>query len=379
MRKYLAIILMMLPVISFAAGADLTNIRVMKTNTGTRIDFLLTHPAEQQIFMLSNPSRIVIDFDHTRLVEHLKNISLPTAEIKTVRSGYPKPHTLRLVFETNMPVSYQSQSSGQKQQYRLEIKAMKAGNTVTPKSVVTPKITTTAHLHRYVTIVIDAGHGGKDPGAIGVHGIKEKDVVLAIATRLAQRINAEPNMHAELTRDSDYFVPLMGRLKQARKGKADLFISIHADSYFNNEASGASIYTLSRRGASTVAAKWLAQRENYSELGGVDLGELKDQSHLLRSVLIDLAQTATTTDSLRLGTTLLDSLDDVTRLHYTRVEQAPFMVLKSPDIPSILVETGFMSNAKEELRLHDKKYQDALAAALFNGITRYLKKYPITG
>jgi N-acetylmuramoyl-L-alanine amidase len=188
-------------------------------------------------------------------------------------------------------------------------------------------------------------------------------------------IEAEPNMRAVLTRNGDYFVPLIDRIKLARKGKADLFIAIHADSYFNTSSSGASVYALSRGGATSVAAKWLAQRDNYSELGGVDLGELEDQSYLLRSVLIDLAQTATITDSMRLGKSVLHSLDDVTRLHYSRVEQAPFMVLKSPDIPSILVETGFISNAKEEMHLRDPRYQDQIAQALLNGVRTYFRKY----
>lgn len=362
---------------SFSFGmSDLTNIRIIPKEASTQIEFALTHPTKQHIFTLTNPHRIVLDFDETRLVEYLKNLDLPTTEIQSIRSGFPKRHTLRLVLETKSPVNYQISPTCASKRFKLKIFRE---NNIGIKRIFSPKIIEKQAEHHTIVIVIDAGHGGKDPGAIGIHGIKEKDVVLAIAKKLAELLNQKSNVRVALTRSHDYFVPLKERLKLARKGKADLFISIHADSYFNNQANGASIYALSERGATTVAAKWLAQRENYSELGGVDLDELKDQSPLLRSVLIDLAQTSTTLNSLRLGTSLLDSLDNVTQLHYTRVEKAPFMVLKSPDIPSILVEIGFISNAHEELRLHNKTKQDELAKALYDGINAYLKKYPITG
>lgn len=235
------------------------------------------------------------------------------------------------------------------------------------------------HPHLF-TVVIDAGHGGRDPGAIGPLGAKEKEVVLAIAKRLAKLLNQQKGMHAILTREGDDFVGLRDRLRLARKGKADLFMSIHADSYFNNHARGMSVYALSRRGATSEAAHWLAKRENNSELGGVDLKELADQSYLLRSVLIDLAQTATITDSLRLGHAILDNLQRAAiRLHYSRVEQAPFMVLKSPDIPSILVETGFISNPSEEKRLRDKKHQEEIAQGLLQGLRHYINHYSAIG
>jgi N-acetylmuramoyl-L-alanine amidase len=226
-------------------------------------------------------------------------------------------------------------------------------------------------------IVIDAGHGGKDPGTIGTHGTREKDVVLSIAQRLAELINQDPKLHARLTRDGDYFVPLKDRLRLARKDKADLFVAIHADSYFNDQSTGASVYALSQHGASSMAARWLADRENHSELGGVDLNGLGDHSYLLRSVLIDLAQTATIVDSVNLGTDTLTSLESVTSLHYAHVEQAPFMVLKSPDIPSILVEVGFLSNQYEEQRLRDAGYRDKLANALLGGIHQYVAMHPM--
>jgi len=199
--------------------------------------------------------------------------------------------------------------------------------------------------------------------------------VLAIAKRLAKLIDQRSHLRVELTRDGDYFVTLRKRLDIAHKNKAALFVSIHADSYFDNSSNGASVYTLSRRGATSEAARWLAKSENYSELQGVDFNDLDTKDTLVRSVLIDLAQTATITDSVRLGTTLLDALDDVTRLHRSRVEQAPFVVLKSPEFPSVLVETGFISNQHEELRLRDPQYQNKIAEAIYAGIHQYLKKY----
>jgi N-acetylmuramoyl-L-alanine amidase len=232
---------------------------------------------------------------------------------------------------------------------------------------------------RMLRVMIDPGHGGKDTGAIGSSGTREKDVVLKISKQLADLINQQPDMHAALTRSGDYYVTLHNRLVCARKNKTDIYISIHADSYFNRWASGASVYALSKNGATSIAARWLARRDNYSELGGVSLRELNDQSSILRSVLIDLAQTVTVTDSLRLGRSLLNEINSVTMLHYSRVEQAPFMVLKSPDIPSVLVEVGFVSNPAEELRLRDNAYQHKIAVSLFNGIQRYQKKYAAAG
>jgi N-acetylmuramoyl-L-alanine amidase len=230
-----------------------------------------------------------------------------------------------------------------------------------------------------IVVVIDPGHGGHDPGAVGIYGTQEKRIVLAIAKQLAVLINKQPNMHALLTRNRDHYVSLWTRLKTARKGKADIYISIHADSYFNNAAKGISVYALSKNGATTLAARWLAVRENHSELGDVNLGKLEDQSKQLRSVLIDMAQTATRKESLRLGRSVLDSLQEATKLRYTRIEQAPFMVLKSPDIPSILVEVGFLSNPTEEKKLSSPEYQQQLAQALFLGVKNYIKKYASNG
>lgn len=366
---------MLFPIAVFASNASLTNIRVIQIEHATRIIFSLTQSTDQHTFALTNPDRIVVDFTDVKLKEYLKNLKFPTAQVSSIRAGYPKPHTLRLVFNVSSPVNFKLISALQNKRFILDIaRGSQPIATVTAKALTKAPVKQEVKKRDFI-VVIDAGHGGKDPGAIGIKGIQEKNVALSIAKRLADLVNAQSNMQAVLTRNGDYFVELADRLKLARKGKADIFISIHADSYFNNQATGASVYVLSERGASTVAAKWLAQHENHSELGGVDLNQLPDQSHVLRSILIDLAQTATATNSLRLGTAVLDGLEDMTLLRYSRVEKAPFMVLKSPDIPSILIETGYISNPTEEARLHDANYQNKLALSIFNGIKTYIKKY----
>ncbi|MBN9426652.1 MAG: N-acetylmuramoyl-L-alanine amidase [Burkholderiales bacterium] len=227
---------------------------------------------------------------------------------------------------------------------------------------------------RLVTVAIDPGHGGEDPGAIGRRGTMEKDVVLRIAQRLRERINAEPNMRAYMTRDGDFFVPLASRVSKARRVQADLFVSIHADAFVRPHARGASVYVLSERGASSTAANWLARKENASDLiGGVNLGS---RNHEVRQILLDLSTTAQIKDSSNLGRIVLAELGDVGELHKRQIEQAGFAVLKAPDIPSILVETAFISNPDEERRLNDVRYQVKIADAIFRGMRRYLIKHP---
>ena len=225
------------------------------------------------------------------------------------------------------------------------------------------------------TIVIDAGHGGKDPGAIGRSGLREKDVVLNIAKKIAERLEKNQGIRIVMTRSGDYYVPLRARLNTARRDDADLFIAVHADAYFNNKATGASVYALSQHGATSEASRWLMQQENHSEIDGIKFDNLSDRSRMVRSVLIDLSQTATIRDSLRLGNKVLDALDRISLLHHNQVEQAPFVVLKSPDIPSILIETGFITNPDEELRLFNPRYQDKLADAIAHGVQAYIRKY----
>jgi N-acetylmuramoyl-L-alanine amidase len=227
---------------------------------------------------------------------------------------------------------------------------------------------------RLITIAIDAGHGGEDPGALGPSGTQEKDVTLAIARKLKERIDREPNMRAVLTRNGDYFIPLHMRVDKARRAHADLFVSIHADAFIKPHARGSSVFALSERGATSAAARWLAKRENDADLiGGVNL-DVKDR--YLKQTLLDLSQTATINDSLKLAKAVLSELGDINTLHKPQVEQAGFAVLKAPDIPSILVETAFISNPYEERRLRSDAYQSKLADAVFQGIKRYFAKNP---
>jgi len=227
---------------------------------------------------------------------------------------------------------------------------------------------------RLATIVIDPGHGGEDPGALGRLGSREKDITLTISKRLKDLIDAEPDMRAVLTRDGDFYVPLQTRVDKARKVKADLFVSVHADAFIRTTARGSSVFALSERRATSEAARWLAKKENEADLvGGVNI-DVKDK--YLAQTLLDLSQTATIDHSLRLGTAVLGALGQVNTLHKAQVEQASFAVLKSPDVPSILVETAFISNPEEEKRLNDEAYQDQLARAILGGIKRYFAKHP---
>ena len=227
---------------------------------------------------------------------------------------------------------------------------------------------------RLITIALDPGHGGEDPGAIGAGGSHEKDVVLEIAKRLRRKLDAEPNMRVLMTRDADFFVPLNVRVQKARRVQADLFVSIHADAFVSPEARGSSVFALSERGASSTAAKWLANKENSADLiGGVNIATRDRQ---LASVLLDLSTTAQINDSLKLGDAVLHEIGGINRLHKGEVEQAGFAVLKAPDIPSILIETAFISNPDEEKRLNDDAYQERLADAVVKGIRRYFAKNP---
>ncbi len=231
-----------------------------------------------------------------------------------------------------------------------------------------------AIVDRLVTITLDPGHGGEDPGAVGAGGSQEKNVTLAVAKRLRAKIDSEPNMRAVLTRDSDYFVPLQMRVQKARRIQSDLFVSIHADAFIRPDANGSSVFVLSQSGASSSAARYLAQKENAADLiGGVNI-DVKDPG--LARTLLDLSQTATINDSLKLGKAVLGELGGINRLHKAHVEQAGFAVLKAPDIPSILVETAFISNPEEEKRLNDDAYQDKIAQAIFSGIKKYFARNP---
>jgi N-acetylmuramoyl-L-alanine amidase len=245
-----------------------------------------------------------------------------------------------------------------------------------PAAKAPPSAEVMKKVERLIIVALDPGHGGEDPGAIGPKGLREKDVVLQVALALRDQLNAQPNMRAFLTRDGDYFVPLAERVRKARRVQADLFVSIHADAFTNPAARGASVFALSDRGATSTAARWLADKENAADaVGGVNLRAAAKDRQLMRT-LLDMSTAAQVKDSLRVGSEVLGQLDRIARLHKPRVEQAGFAVLKAPDIPSILVETAFISNPQEEAKLASAEYRAQLVTALLAGIKRYFAKNP---
>lgn len=381
-KRLLLVLFCNLVWIGSATSATLKSVEVHQRAGKTSLFFSLSEPVPYKVFTLVNPNRVVVDFENTHLVMNVNDIHVDPKFIKQVRSGHPYPGTLRLVFEVTQTVTSHTNPwlhEHHLPQFRLDLattlpKPMNASSESPTSPVPVKQIS--SHATRPVIIVLDAGHGGKDPGARGPHKTREKEVVLAIAKRLKSLIEQEPGMKAILTRQGDYYIGLRERLNIARKQSPDLFISIHADAFNNPESSGASVFALSQKGATSEAARWLAEKENYSELGGVNLSYLHDTNGLVRTVLIDLSQTATIGASLHMGERVLGQLDGITNLHNNHVEQARFVVLKSPDIPSILIETGFISNPTEERNLANPAYQQRLSKAIFKGIKQYFVDYP---
>ena len=360
---------------------QLYSIKTGAYQAGTRLVMVLASEPDYRYFKLYEPARFVLDFKSTRVKKPLSMAQdLQRLPGFSLHLGHRRASDLRLVLETKTSTvarHFVLAPDRDHTHYRLIIDFTKPLVAKHAKESQGPtlKAPWIGQL-RDVVVLIDPGHGGKDPGAVGRYHSREKDVVLAIAKQLLVLIRHETGIRAVLTRHSDHYLTLRQRLSKARSQKADLFVSIHADAYRDRSARGASVYALSERGATSEAARWLAAKENYSELGGVNL---HDKSNLLRSVLLDLSQTATISASLALGKSVLKELKQVTRLHRHRVEQAPFVVLKSPDIPSILVETGFISNAKEERLLRTRRHQQHVAQALFRGIKNYLLTHPVIG
>ena len=418
MVRWILTLLVCLPLsVPAYSTANLTGLRIQAKAAASRLTFILNQKAKGKVHYLPNQNKLLIEFENVRKDFGMSEVRLKNANINSVRlikinanklrflvkvthkihwqikyiTQKPQLYYLQLTIKT-LPKPPQRKSSKPQKLNQQEIQKMLVADishalkTLKTKKTITKKVTffayqkedlvpNRARKRRPFIIIIDPGHGGKDVGAIGKNGTFEKNIVLFIARKLAREINLQPHFRAILTRQGDYYIPLRERLRLARSGRADLFIAIHADAYFNNRALGASVYALSQRGATTEAARWLAQQEKYPELDQVAFDQLKDHSHVLRSVLIDLAQTATIRDSLRLGNALLDQLDQVGSLHYSHVEQAPFVVLKSPDIPSVLIETGFITNPYEEKRLRTLVYQQQLALAIWRGIYSYVSKY----
>ena len=337
-----------------------------------------------KVFTLSHPERVVIDLSHTRSQVGWNRFTFPTTIIKNIRSARQVNGTLRIVLDVKKSLQPRIllQKSKKKRLHSLSIALESSrqpnSENISKKNQSVP-LSPVPRRMRDVIVAIDPGHGGKDPGASGAKKTLEKNVVLSISKRLKSIIDAQPGMKAVLTRNGDYYIGLRQRLQIARKNDADIFVAIHADAYKNRQSNGASVFALSQNGATSEAARWIAEKENYSELGGVNLSELDDRNGVVRSVLIDLSQTATIGASIHIGERILKSLGGMTRLHHAKVEQARFVVLKSPDTPSVLVETGFISNPREERNLGSARYQQRLAQAIFSGIKGYFWEFPPYG
>jgi N-acetylmuramoyl-L-alanine amidase len=353
-------------------AAEIRQVRVGATETGTRVVLELSGPVKHKVFQLDDPGRVVLDVAKSTLAARLSDVEAPF----TMRSGRLPHGGVRLVFEVKGPVTVDTATLAASAQgpERLVLDINMAGARTVSVTPAAPVAIRPAHAPsetgRDIIIGVDAGHGGVDPGASG-RRTREKDVVLAVAKALAARIDREPGMKAVLTRDGDYFISLQERTLRARRAKADLFVSVHADSISNPDVSGSSVYVLSERGASSEAARWLAARENAADLkGGV---KLDDKDPVLQGVLIDLSQTASISASMVAAENVLTALDRIGEVRKPRVQQAGFVVLKSPDIPSMLVETAFISNRDDERKLSQPKHRARLADAIFSGIELYFQ------
>ncbi len=421
-----------------AWGAAIIGVRVWPAADYTRVTLESDQALQARHQLLHNPPRLLVDIDGLTLDPALRElvgkVQSDDPYIAGVRVGQNAPRVVRLVLDLKQPVAPQQFALEPVAAYRYrlvfdlyptqeadpllalvrdkESADQRAAQSVrdalgeliarvdkpalpapppaaAPPPPVQPPVQTKAppapppppsaeeqrRIDRLIIVALDPGHGGEDPGAVGPAGTKEKDVVLQIALRLRDQLNALPNLRVMMTRDADFFVPLHERVRKARRVQADLFVSIHADAFMRPEARGASVFALSQGGASSAAARWMAQRENAADLvGGINIGAVRDE-HVMRTML-DMSTAAQIKDSLKLGHEVLAPLGRVGRLHKRHVEQAGFAVLKAPDVPSILVETAFISNPEEEQRLRDPDYQAQLVDALTTGIRRYFAKNP---
>ena len=388
-----------------ANAAQILAVRVWPSEDYTRVTLENDSELKTTHFLVKDPNRLVIDIEGLELNATLRQlvakIQGDDPYIKQVRVGQNRPNVVRLVFdlkeEVNPQVFTLPPVGGYQHRLIFDLYPVNPPDPIAAlinewdknhpgdaqskarqgppdgKHDAWPK-EDAPDVTRMLTIVLDPGHGGEDPGAIGHGGNQEKDVVLSIAKRLKGKIEEQANMRVLLTRDADFFVPLPVRVQKARKVQADLFVSIHADGFIEPSARGSSVFALSERGASSTAARWLANKENAADLiGGVNI---KSHDMQLAGVLLDLSTTAQINDSMRLAKAVLHEIGGINRLHSGIVEQAGFAVLKAPDIPSILVETAFISNPDEEAKLTDDAYQDQMASAVLNGIKKYFSQHP---
>lgn len=369
---------------ALAAPVAIKDVRLSSGPDSTRIVLDVSHAVEPVVFRLSDPERVVVDLANTRIDAGAKALPSGQGLVKSLRAGPRDNGGLRIVIDLNAAAEPNSfvvpPAEGLGHRVVLDL-APVGGSLVTPAAVVpaAPKVTKTVptDADRDIVIAIDAGHGGEDPGASGRRGTREKNVTLEIARRLKERIDREPGMRAVLTRDGDYFISLRERINRARKHQADMFVSIHADAVRDRSVTGSSVYVLSPRGASSEAAKWLADQENAADLiGGISLDGKDD---VLKSVLLDLSQGASMSASIEAADNVLHQLDRIGNVRRKGVQHAGFVVLKSPDIPSMLVETAFISNVEEEAKLKDPRHQQRLAEAVFQGVRSYFNTNPPPG
>lgn len=417
LRAAAATLILSVSPVSLAAAASIVAVRVWPAAAYTRVTIESSEPLTFNQFLVKDPERLVVDLNGIDLNSELQSLASKVGSddpyIKLLRAGRNKPGTVRLVLDLKAQVSPQvfTLEPFGEYKHRLvidlyptvqndpllallnETTKPTANNSVPskptdakasdPKTLEAkesePKAAETVDrsklkVDRLITVVLDPGHGGEDPGAVGPAGTYEKTVVLQIAKKLKELLSKDPNVRVVLTRDGDYFVPLGVRVKKARAVNADLFVSIHADAFVRAEANGSSVFALSEGGATSAHARWLAQTQNNADLiGGI---KIKASDTYLAKTLMDLTTTATINDSLKLGKAMLGEIGGINRLHKPNVEQASFAVLKAPDIPSILVETAFISNPAEEQKLISEAYQQKMALALHKGIKRYFAKNP---
>ena len=422
----LGTVVLLLGAQQIASGATIVAVRVWPSKDYTRLTIESDGEIKTRQFFIAEPPRLAVDIEGINLIPALRElvakVKSDDPNISGIRVGQNAPGVVRLVIDLKQPILPQvfTLPPVAAYQYRLvfdlypaqvadplealtaptasassaasapdPLGELMARQSARPASSATPPqvpsktasakpprevLLPPGKTDRLIIVALDPGHGGEDPGAIGPGGTREKDVVLQIALRLRDRINQQPNMRAYLTRDADFFVPLHIRVQKARKVQADLFISIHADAFFTDRPQGASVFALSDKGASSSAARWIADKENSADLvGGVNV-KVKDVQ--VQKAMLDMSTTAQIHDSLKLGNAMLGEIGAVGKLHKPRVEQAGFAVLKAPDIPSVLVETAFISNPDEEAKLRSEAYQVQLADALMRGVSRYFARNP---
>ncbi|WP_420468012.1 N-acetylmuramoyl-L-alanine amidase [Panacagrimonas sp.] len=362
---------------SVASGAELRDLRLWESPEGTRVVFELDRVPGHKVFTLDNPARIVIDLPATRGLQ-TAHAAQGKGDVRSVRAAEREDGSLRVVLDMARNVEPRVFLLDPAEQYghRLVLDMpIPEGAQAVPEAAVHagPPVVAEAWQPRPIVVAIDAGHGGEDPGAIGKSGLQEKNVALDLAQRLARLVNAEPGFRAVLTRDGDYYLGLRERVTRARKAQADLFVSVHANALKNRSMRGSAVYVVSPRGASSEHARWLARRENAADLvGGIALENKDDE---LAAVLIDLSQSSTMEASFDVGGRMLQALGKVNQLQRTQVQQAAFVVLKAPDIPSVLVETAFITNPTEEKLLRDPAGKQRLAQSMFLGIKGYFESY----